>query len=138
MLRKNKLGQSQESGCSGLDECIQVMKCEGNCNGHYNISEAMKYEKATTVPDVEKRLKNMEIYLELDYEKGSQIEGCVHLPDFDTWLEDIMMVTEAGGGHARVQDGQVGGAEGLEVRLGGGMEMIKMIRKKCQEGSNCL
>ena len=104
MLRKNKLGQSQESGCSGLDECIQVMKCEGNCNGHYNISEGMKYEKATTVPDVEKRLKNMEIYLELDYEKGSQIKGGVHLPDFDTWLE----VTEAGGGHEHVQDGQKG------------------------------
>ena len=101
----------------------------------------------------------MEIYLELDYETGSQIEGGVHLPDLDTWLEDmleggqvqdpregdeerrlveegaegylekegqcgkgeeeedIMMVTEAGGGHKCVQDGQVGGAAGREVRL---------------------
>ena len=44
------------------------------CNVHYNISEGMEDEKATTVPEVEQRLKD----IELDYEKGSQIEGGVH------------------------------------------------------------
>ena len=40
--------------------------------------------KAATVSNIVKVVKDMEIYLELDYEKGNQIEGGVNLPDFNT------------------------------------------------------
>jgi hypothetical protein len=50
-------GQSQESGCIGLDEFIQTM----NCDGKYNVSEGAKCAKAATVSDIAKEVKHMQI-----------------------------------------------------------------------------
>ena len=44
------------------------MNCESNCNGHYNVVEGEKFAKATTVPDIEQGVKDIKIYLDLNYE----------------------------------------------------------------------
>jgi hypothetical protein len=101
-----------------------------NCDGHYNVSEGAKCAKAATVSDIVKGVKDMKIYLELDYEKGTQIEikggmveegaaGCLKQEGQGAKKEEKeyfnkMTETGAGGGHERVQDVRKGGARGLK------------------------
>ena len=67
------LGSAKQFICRKLKALI-CNHISVNCNGHYNVGEGDKCAKATTVTDIEQGVKDMKIYLDLDYERGSQAE----------------------------------------------------------------
>ena len=96
----------------------------------------------------------MKIYLDLDYERGSQVEGGVNLPDFNTWLDDMLQggtvinAKEEDEEHPLVEEGAAGCLEQEEhcekeeehiinmsvTGVGGGHERVQDVQEGGAEG----